>query len=222
MSTMENKKAHIVIVDGASRSGKKLFGLELAITLLYNDQKTALLLSPDSPLCTIIENRNKSHPNLPTPNIIYRHNFKTEYHNYDAIIIPGIDASDELAGFVDTYITLLSSSIRNFQKNNAYINNMWELKKKIASSHSKSLNWVICENNLKNKSTDTPSKELINMAKMYGFRVAPPINKRISYLNTLEGISSQDKITSSLKNILTYEDICAKREITKLAEFIFK
>jgi hypothetical protein len=219
---MENKKAHIVIVDGASRSGKKLFGLELAITLLYNDQKTALLLPTDSPLCSIIENRKKSHPELPSPQVIHRHNFDEQYHNYDAIIIPGISSSDELAGYVDTYITLLSSPIRQFQKNNAYINDMWELKKKIASSHNKSLNWVICENNLKNKSTDSPSKELTNMAKMYGFRVAPPINKRVPYLNTLEGISSQDKITTSLKNALTYEDICAKREIIKLAEFIFQ
>ena len=99
---------------------------------------------------------------------------------------------------------------------------MWELKKKIASNYNKSLNWVICENNLKNKSTDIPSRELTQMAKMYGFRVAPPINKRSSYLNTLEGISSQDKTNTMLKNILTYEDICARREIIKLAEFIFK
>lgn len=219
---MENKKAHIVIVDGSSQSGKKLFGLELAITLLYNEQKTALLLPTDSPLCSIIENRKKAYPNLPSPQIIYRHNFNQEQHNYDAIIIPGIDCSDELATFVDTYITLLSSPIRKFQKNNAYINNMWELKKKIASNYNKSLNWVICENNLKNKSTDIPSRELTQMAKMYGFRVAPPINKRSSYLNTLEGISSQDKTNTMLKNILTYEDICARREIIKLAEFIFK
>ena len=109
---MENKKAHIVIVDGASRSGKKLFGLELAITLLYNDQKTALLLPTDSPLCSIIENRKKSYPELPSPQVIHRHNFDEQYHNYDAIIIPGISSSDELAGYVDTYITLLSGVLK--------------------------------------------------------------------------------------------------------------
>ena len=98
---------------------------------------------------------------------------------------------------------------------------MWELKKKIASTHNKTLNWVICENNLKDKSITEPSKELSSIARMYGFRVAPPINKRASYLNTFNGISSQDKTYSNLKNNLTYEDICAKREITKLAEFIF-
>jgi hypothetical protein len=219
---MTQHNAHIIIVDGPSKSGKKLFGLELAITLMYNEQKTAILLTNDSPLTEIINKRKTTHPFLPTPNIIDRNTFDQELKNYDAIIIPGVTSSDNLAIFGDTYITLLSSPIRNFKKDISYINNMWELKKKIASAHSKSLNWVICENNLKQKSTDTPSKELETMAKMYGFRVAPPINKRAQYLKTLEGISSQDKITNHLKNNLTYEDICAKREITKLAEFIFK
>lgn len=219
---MTNKNAHIIIIDGTSKSGKKLFGLELAITLMYNNQKTAILLDSDSSLINIITDRKKSHPLLPTPDIITRKFFDNELHNYDAIIIPGITSSDSLAHFVDTYITLLSSSIRDFKKDISYINNIWELKKKIASTHSKSLNWVICENNLKQKSVDTPSKELEIMSKMYGFRVAPPINKRLSYLKTLEGISSQDKTTNLLKKHLTYEDICAKREITKLAEFIFK
>ncbi len=219
---MQEKHAHIIIIDGTSQSGKKLFGLELAITLMYNNQKTAILIPNDSPLQKIINKRKETHPFLPTPNIITRKNFTSETNLYDAIIIPGISAIDELASTVDTYITLLpTSSIRKFQKDKLYINNIWELKKQIASQHNKTLNWVICENNLKEKFVDTPSKELSAMAKLYGFRVSPPINKRNSYLNTLEGISSQDKISETLKNKLTYEDICAKREITKIAEFIF-
>ena len=219
---MQNKSAHIIIIDGSSQSGKKLFGLELAITLMYNNQKTAILLSNDSPLLQIINKRKEMHPFLPTPNIIERKNFSQESKNYDAIIIPCITALDELALNVDTYITLLpSSSIRKFQKDIIYINNIWELKKQIASQYNKTLNWVICENNLKEKIIATPSKELSAMSKLYGFRVSPPINKRSSYLKTLGGISSQDKISDALKNKLTYEDICAKREITKVAEFIF-
>ena len=93
---------------------------------------------------------------------------------------------------------------------------MWELKKQIASERNATLNWVILENHLKDKSTFTTSKDLQALSKMYGFRVAPPINKRLSYLNTLKGISSQDKTLDSLKKDLTYEDICAKRELQNL------
>ena len=108
---MQNKSAHIIIIDGSSQSGKKLFGLELAITLMYNNQKTAILLSNDSPLLQIINKRKEMHPFLPTPNIIERKNFSQESKNYDAIIIPCITALDELALNVDTYITLLPSSV---------------------------------------------------------------------------------------------------------------
>ena len=219
---MQQHNAHIIIVDGAASSGKKLFGLELAITLMYNEQKTAILLPSNSPLRSIIQTRQITHPFLPTPNIIERSNFNTEIKNYDAIIIPGISPTDELATNTDTYLTLLTpQSISKFEKDKSYINKMWELKKTIASQKGKTINWVILENNLKNKSTDIISKELLSLSKMYGFRVAPPLNKRASYLNTFQGISSQDKTLDLLKKDLTYEDICAKREITKLAEFIF-
>ncbi len=219
---MTTSSAHIITVDGSPSSGKKLFCLELAITLLYNEQKTAILLPYDSPLRSIIQKRSSTNIDLPIPDIINREDFKNQTQNYDAIIIPGIAPIDELAPSSDTFITLLTpKTIKKFEKDLTYINKMWELKKKIASEHKKSLNWVILENNLKEKSTDTKSCELQNLSRMYGFRVAPPINKRNSYLSTLNGISSQDKITSLLKKNLTYEDICAKREITKLAEFIF-
>jgi hypothetical protein len=59
------------------------------------------------------------------------------------------------------------------------------------------------------------------MAKMYGFRVAPMLNRRQAYLSLAEGCSAQDKSEAVLKSQMTYEDICAKREIIKLAEFIF-
>ena len=75
---MQTSKAHIIIVDGTPSSGKKLFGLELAITLMYNKQKTAILLDKDSPLNQIISLRKKEYPDLPSPNIIDRKDFNQE------------------------------------------------------------------------------------------------------------------------------------------------
>ncbi|MBR5599213.1 MAG: hypothetical protein IKW39_04150, partial [Alphaproteobacteria bacterium] len=211
--------AHIIIVDGSPSSGKKLFCLELAITLMHNNQNIAILLDSDSPLQQTIHLRKNSYPELPTPAVIEKKDFEASKSGYDAIIIPCISPTDELAQTANTFITILNSkSVSTFKNNKTYINKMWELKKQIASQRKTSLNWVVIENHLKDKLIDTKSKELQNLSKMYGFRIAPPINKRLSYQNTLKGISSQDKTLDFLKKTLTYEDICAKREITKLAE----
>lgn len=220
---MPEKKAHIIIIDGEHGVGKKTFCFELAIILLYNQQKTALVLSTDSPLRQTLERRKKQFPALPLPAILSREEFANKANDYDAIIIP-TDATDELAVTAETFITLLPKNKKassRFKQNVIYINKLWELKKKIASNFNRSLNWVVCENNLKDKTADAPSAELLQAAKMYGFRLCPPLNHRNAYLANVQGLSAQDKTDESLKDSLTYDDICAKREIIKLAEFIF-
>lgn len=221
---MFTPKAHIIIIDGAEGSGRNTLCFELALTLLYNAQRTAIVLPPDSPLRKTIANRQKKMPQLLTPAILDRENFNNEANNFSAVIIPHAGAIDELAAFSSTYITILPKDknvLQNFTKDKAYLNNMFELKKKIASLYGRSLNWIICENNLKTDISDTPSKELEKISRLHGFRPAPPLNHRLSYQNNINGISAQDKSLPLFKNELTYEDICAKREIIKLAEFIF-
>lgn len=218
---MQEIKSHIIILDGKKESGRKTLGFELALALLYNDQKTALLLSDDSLLHQTLAKRPKD---LPMPAIITRKDFFDTANNYDAIIIPESSSTDDLALFASTYITLQQKNkklAQDFPKNLNYINSMWELKKKIASTHNRSLNWVVCENNLKEKNTEEPSAEITKISRMYGFRTCPPLNKRQPYKNNTTGISAQDKTTPNYNKHLTLEDICAKREIIKLAEFIF-
>ncbi|MBQ2886345.1 MAG: hypothetical protein IJE43_21705 [Alphaproteobacteria bacterium] len=218
---MQNIKSHIIVLDGKVNSGRKTFCFELALALMYNNQKTALLLSPDSSLHKTLANRPKD---LPTPEIILRKDFLSKANDYDAIIIPEISSNDELAITAQTYITMQTKSkqsSKEFQKNLTYINSLWELKKKIASKYNRSLDWVICENNLKEKAEENPSEEILKISRMYGFRLCPPLNKRNAYQNNFLGLSAQDKTSSKLNKYLTYDDICAKREIIKLAEFIF-
>ena len=64
--------------------------------------------------------------------------------------------------------------------------------------------------------------EIAKISRMYGFRSCPPLNKRQAYQNNITGISAQDKTSPNYNKQLTFEDICAKREIIKLAEFILK
>jgi hypothetical protein len=221
---MFTPKAHIVVIDGPKNTGRKMLTFELALALLYNAQRTAIVLAKDSPLRQVIQKRHTLLPQLLSPIIIERENFYDEVNKYNAVIIPEINMDDELALTASTYITILPQSKQTAQKfasKKAYFNNIWELKKKIAATHGHSLNWIICENNFTHKISATPSPELEKISRIYGFRISSPLNNRISYKNNINGISAQDKTLPFLKKELTYEDICAKREIAKLAEFIF-
>jgi len=221
---MFTPKAHIIIIDGNAETGRNMLSFELAITLLYNAQRTALILTDDSPLKEVLRKRKTILPELLTPAIISRKNFYEEADKYNAIIIPHCCATDELAVMASTYITLLPKekhSINEFKKNKAYLNSVFELKKKIAATYGHSLNWIICENNRQPTLADSPSVALQKIAKLYGFRLAFPLNNRLPYQKNNQGISAQDKTLPFLSKELTYEDIYAKREIIKLAEFIF-
>ena len=219
---MAENKAHIIIIDGASGTGKKTLCFELALVLLYNQQKTALVLSDDSPLRQTLELRKARFPELPLPTVLSRKDFSEK----PAIItlssfrhqpLMNLPPAQKLLSHCSPKI----KSVLQIKQDVMYINNLWELKKKIASGYSRSLNWVVCENNLTDKNADAPSAELFQAAKMYGFRLCPPLNRRKAYLTNNRGLSAQDKTATPLKDSLTYDDICAKREIIKLAEFIF-
>ena len=103
---MPENKAHIIIIDGETGTGKKTFGLELSLVLLYNQQKTALVLSTDSPLRQTLNLRKTQFPELPSPAILTREEFLEKADNYDAVIIM-TNAADNLAATAQTFITLL-------------------------------------------------------------------------------------------------------------------
>ena len=221
---MFDPKAHIIIVDGQSNTNRDTFCFELALALLYNAQKTAFVLSADSPLREIIKKRHLLLPELLSPAIINKEDFYNEANKYSAVIIPQTNEISEFAVMASTFITLISkdkTTINKFIKRQDYLNKLFELKKKIAATYGRSLNWIVCENNLKKNITLEPSPELLKISRLHGFRVSPPLNDRQSYKNDSTGISAQDKSLPMFNKELTYEDICTKREIIKLAEFIF-
>ena len=220
---MFTPKAHIIVIDGEKNSGRKMLCFELALLLLYNAQRTAIVLTADSPLREALKKRRLAMPQLLTPTVITFEQFYSEANKYQAVIIPEISPEHELSVTASTFITILPKNkpaLHRFQKKQ-YINNLFELKKKIAATYNHSLNWIICENNFKSSLAEEPSVELQKMANTYGFRASPPLNYRKAYKNNINGISAQDKSLPFLQKDLSYEDICAKREITKLAEFIF-
>lgn len=221
---MSENRPHIIIIDGEDGSGRKTLSFELSLILLYNNQKTALLLKSDSKLKKIIETRQQRHPELPTPSIISREEFTQKSEFFDAVLIPESNQDDTFAQDASTYITVLKhnkNTAKEFENNLPYINSIWELKKKIASLHNHSLDWIVCQNNLYPTTRMETYEELKQKSRLFGYRTPPPLNFRFAYQNITSGISAQDRTSQTLEKTLTYEDICAKREITKLAEFIF-
>ena len=75
-------KAHIIIIDGPKGAGRKMFAFELALALLYNAQRTAIMLTPDSPLHQAIKKRVAMLPQLLSPAIITRENFYNEANKF--------------------------------------------------------------------------------------------------------------------------------------------
>ena len=72
---MFTPSAHIIIIDGPQGTGRKMFAFELALTLLYSAQRTAIVLADDSPLRQAIQKRRVLLPQLLTPAIINRKDF---------------------------------------------------------------------------------------------------------------------------------------------------
>ena len=187
---MSECPAHIIIIDGEKGSGRKTLGFELALTLIYNNRKTALLAPQDSPLASTVQKRGRLPASLPPIPLISAENFTSATKQYDAIIIPEASTANDFAEFAATYITLLKhdrTSLKHFRQNQVYLTGIWELKKRIAARH----------------------------------KATPPLNYRNTYKTNISGLSSQDKNTPEFKKMLTYEDICTRREIERLAEFIF-
>ena len=217
-------KAHIIVIDGKENSGRNTLCFELALVLLYNAQKTAIVLADDSPLQATIKKRLNLLPQLLTPSIIKREDFYTKANDFSAILIPHASADDALAVTASTYITMLAKNNKEnpeVKSNSPEINQIFELKKKIAATYNRSLDWIICENNLTDSLIDSASEKLKKSTHLCGFRVSPPLNYRLSYKNNISGLSAQDKSLPMFQKDMTYEDICAKKEVIKLAEFIF-
>ncbi len=221
---MTIKNTHIITIDGMPNSGRKTLCFELSLILLYNNMTTAILVNKDSPLHQIIELRKQNYPLLPTPELINSSIFFDCIDKYDAILIINDKEFSELITYSSTYISIIAktkTSSQNFTKDINYINNIWELKKQIASKHNKSLNWIVIENNTKKVAKSLESNTLQQFTRQYSFKNPSALQHRFSYKSNHSGLSSQDNFHESKKENLSYLDIITKREITRLAEFIF-
>ena len=160
---------------------------------------------------------------------------------YDALIIdtPGNKnyLFDLAHRFADTLITPMSDSLIDLnvlaeidgskpdsKKIGHYAEFVWEIKKYLAARGKPMLNWIVVGNkvspyNSRNKAQ--VFEYLQNLAKLYGFRVAPGIKDRVIYRELfLQGLTVLDLNCESLKHKMSLSHLAAKQEIKNLAEFI--
>ena len=149
---------------------------------------------------------------IPSPS--EKNNFKSEFFAANTLITVLEDK---------TSLSLLSEpefSQKNILKPSAYTNFVWEIKKHLASTQKKSLNWAVLPYQtieIKNKQ----EKFLHEISKKYGFRTAPAVTPR-NVMSELfaQGLTIFDLNNSALKNMMTLEWLGAKRDCRNFAEFV--
>ena len=82
------------------------------------------------------------------------------------------------------------------------------------------LNWIIVP--YLQKSGSVEFLHLSEASRRYGFRIAPAIYYRDEYMHISNGFCSADLRNEKLANLMSLNDVYARREILKLADFIWK
>lgn len=149
---------------------------------------------------------------IPSPS--EKNNFKSEFF-----------AANTLVTILEekTSLALLSEpepSKTNILKPSAYTDFVWEVKKHLASTQKKSLNWAV----LPYQTAETSEKQrrfLQEISKKYGFRISPAILPRNIVADLFEqGLTLFDLNNSALKKMMTLEWLGAKRDYRNFAEFV--
>ena len=244
------KKAHIIVISTINNSALATEVAANLSVELCEEKYNTLLIDNKTNLSALknfistrrsFENEHKLWLKMPafqsqdddkisTTQIIERNSRK-----YDVIIVVSCGGkNDYMSEFfvADTLITLLDDktslsllsepepSKDNILKPSIYTNFVWEIKKHLAMSEKKSLNWAV----LPYQSSETLEKQhrfLHEIAKKYGFRISPAIHPReITSELFKEGLSLFDLNNSQLKNRMSLSWLGVKREYRSFAEFV--
>lgn len=218
----------IVISSLNSRSGKTLLAAHLAV-MLARDYKTAILgpCGTDSPLALFIAKRHTlnlgKNYDLPVPRChpLQKDTFDTLCREADAVILDSPDA--KYFQYTDILITPVTDKEgigAVCDKNSLYASLVWEAKKKRAAAGKNAFRWIICPNG---GCSPENLPELQNAGRLFGFAVSPQLSCRREYADGLKhGITVLDKDRPALKGLFGLPDLYARRELKKLADFIWQ
>ena len=216
----------IVINSINNNSGKSLLAAHLAV-MLAKDYKVALAddvqksILSDFVAKRHVQNLNNGY-NLPVPTYLSL-NKQTfaQIENFDVAILDA--PNSKYFQYADIFITMLSgqdglNSLR--QRNSLYASLVWEAKKQRAALKKNTFKWIVVPND---KFENDDYIALNESGKFLGFSLAPQLNKRPEFANAFtNGISVIDKDTPKLKTLFDLPDLYARRDLKKLADFIWQ
>jgi hypothetical protein len=135
-----------------------------------------------------------------------------------------LDSPDETYfPLADIFITLVSNSedLRVLtEKNSPYASIIWQAKKARAAGGRNAFRWVVVPNGT---FSEKDLADLSQSGKFLGFAVAPSLTKRPEYQQGLaSGITVLDKDLPEFKSSFGLPDFYARRELKKIAEFIWQ
>ena len=194
-------------------NNRKIFEDKQKIWLKMPTHK-AFANNSEQSLGKFIQENNKKFDAIIIPSPSGKNNFKTEFFAANTLVTILEDK---------TSLSLLSEpepSKTNILKPSAYTDFVWEVKKHLASSQKKSLNWAV----LPYQTAEVKDKQqhfLQEISKKYGFRISPSILPRAVVLELFEkGLTLFDLNNSALKKMMSLEWLGAKRDYRNFAEFV--
>ncbi len=215
----------ILISELGSKKGQTLFAAHLAI-ILAEKYRTALVdgkmqnqVLQDFVAKRYLLNMEKN-IGLNIPQYLsYRKNLFEEISTqFDFIVVDTfqLQALDQ----ADLFVLLLSNDAVGelIHRNSAFLNEIWNVKKKRASKGKSTFKFVVVPSENLNDDNNVLLKK---NAQFVGFRVAPELQSNEAYLQGIRtGVTIVDKNLPFLEKSFGIEDFFARRNLKKVVEFI--
>lgn len=216
----------IVVSSPKEKIGSSVLALNLAGALWNDGYKVGLFSSDLSETDAFLKEREKFNKAKNAKIFMPKRVENPAQSGEISALVADIKAKDyaqyeDVFNFAHTLITPLNSENDIlWQANDAYLNFIWKIKKNQAARGVKYLNWILVPY-LKQNTTDFSDK-LQTQAKRFGFKIAPAIYYRDEYMHINEGYCASDLRDKKLENMMTLQDVYARREILQLTDFIWK
>jgi len=234
-----NKKTHFIVISSrASNQLNTAICANLAVELAEGGLKICILdMAQESGLLPdFFEKRNNLAINLCHVDYFSQSSdIGTSNLQYDAVVISSPSGKNDYKSsffYADTLITILDEksslgllsepepSRQNILRPSAYTNFVWEIKKHLAATQKKSLNWAV----LPCQSKETVEKQaafLTEIGKKYGFRTSPAVIQSEDIFTLFaRGLTLFDLRHPPLDKEMSLEQMVLKRSYRRFAEFV--
>lgn len=220
--------AQIILISSINAaSGKTTLAAHLGV-MLAREYRTAVMDSAggNSDLAAFIARRytiNLSRNiNMPVPEYhsLDKNTFQEIQDKYDVILLDS--PHEKYFKQADIWITPIrgEEGLKALtEKNSLYAALVWQAKKQRAAEGKNAFRWIVIP---QEKYSAEINENLAQIGKFWGYAAAPVFPDRPEYAQGLKsGMTVLDKDLPALKTLFELPDMYARRDLKKLAEFIW-